>query len=205
MGALTNTARATTYGDLLQMDNAGAGITSALRTVKDGLGNNSGLALSTTGVGSNFFQPIQGCRRIANGAVTNSTNTMTNITDLSVIVSASTVYVGLFVIVANNSTAGEGLQFDFNGGNATISGFAATFAAAPASSVTFGTLTTSAIGTPLTITTATTANNTYIVMLNITVSGNGTFVPRFAENSAHVSGTATFSSASFLALQIPGN
>lgn len=45
--ALTGTKIKNTYGDVLQLGNSGAGVTSSLQTVRDGLGNATALQLST--------------------------------------------------------------------------------------------------------------------------------------------------------------
>jgi hypothetical protein len=47
--ALTNPAA--TYKDLLHLDNSNAGVTSSLQTLVDGAGNDTGLSISTTGIG----------------------------------------------------------------------------------------------------------------------------------------------------------
>lgn len=47
MGALTGTQIKATYGDVLQMGNAGGGLTLVLQAVSDGLGNASTFQLST--------------------------------------------------------------------------------------------------------------------------------------------------------------
>ena len=51
MAGLTGTQIKTTYGDVLQLGNGGAGITTSLQTIADGLGNVTALQLSTTAVG----------------------------------------------------------------------------------------------------------------------------------------------------------
>lgn len=181
---------------------------SSTSTVATGGSGDTGLARAraatvkpTDGVASlGWLWQAAGRKKVAS-TVTNATNTMSSLSDLGMGLQAGITYTGLLVIVANNSTAAEGLAFDFNGGSATMSGFGATFASAPATSVTFGTVTTAALGTALTITTATTTNNTYIIMLSLVVNQAGTFIPRFAENSAHVSGTATVSSVTFMWLE----
>src|SRR5438105_531667 len=51
MAGLTGLQPKNTYGDLVQLNNAGAGVPATLQRVQDGLGNNTGLALSATQAG----------------------------------------------------------------------------------------------------------------------------------------------------------
>jgi len=137
--------------------------------------------------------------------VTNATGTMANLSDLTLTLGASTKYVGRLVLFANNSTPAEGLQFDFNGGTATVTSIEFGFIATPpGSGLALGTLTSTAIGTPLTATTATTADAVYVIEIGIAVNAAGTFIPRVAEVS-HNSGTATVRKQSYLWLQQSSN
>lgn len=145
-----------------------------------------------------WFQNTPGVARTTT-APTNATNTMSNLSDLTVTLIAGRKYIGMLVIYAKNSAAGEGLQFDFNGGGASMTSFTAGFAATPpGASLALGTLTTTAIGTALTVTTATTADAVYTIPFTLVCNAGGTLIPRFAENSAHTSGTATVEIGSYI-------
>lgn len=51
MSALTGNPIKNSYGDVLQLGNAGAGVPSSPQVVQDGLGNNTGLVVWTGGIG----------------------------------------------------------------------------------------------------------------------------------------------------------
>jgi hypothetical protein len=138
-----------------------------------------------------------GLKRVASN-VTNATATMANITDLSITVQAGRKYSGSYSFVATNSTAGEGLQFDFNGGSATVTSIQFMFVATPPG-VTLGTTQSAAIGTAITATTATTTSVVYTVYFDVVVNAGGTLIPRVAEVS-HTSGTATVKAGSSVVL-----
>ena len=55
--------------------------------------------------------------------VANNTTTFSNLSDLTLNIEAGRKYVGTMVIKCNNSTAAEGIKFDFNGGTATMTAF----------------------------------------------------------------------------------
>lgn len=154
--------------------------------------------------GDGWLVNTPGLKRIT-GDATNATNTMSNLTDTTINVVSGVTYFGTLILIANNSTAAEGLKFDFNGGSATVSSIAFGFGSAPAASVTFGTLTSTAIGTAVTVTTATTADLIYTVNFSFVCNGSGTIIPRFAENSAHTSGTATVRANSYLRADVSAN
>lgn len=140
--------------------------------------------------GSGWLQNTAGRARLTANA-TNATATMSNLTDLSMTLIAGRKYTGRLVVFANNSTAAEGLQFDFNGGSATFTSIEFGFAATPpGSGLTLGTLTSTAAGTAVTATTATTADAVYTIEFTCVCNAAGTIIPRFAEVS-HTSGTAT--------------
>jgi hypothetical protein len=121
---------------------------------------------------------------------TNATNVMANLADLSITVATGRKYSGFFSVFASNSTAAEGLAFDFNGGSATMTDFKAAFVATPIG-VTLGTSYSTALATALTATTATTATDLYMIFVSFVCNVGGTVIARFAENSAHVAGTAS--------------
>lgn len=134
-----------------------------------------------------------GVKRVSS-VVNNATATMSNITDLSMTVQSGRKYSGTYSFVAVNSTAAEGIQFDFNGGSATVTSIQFMFVATPPG-VTLGTTQSAAIGTALTATTATTTNVVYTVYFDVVVNAGGTLIPRFAEVS-HTSGTASVKAGS---------
>jgi hypothetical protein len=139
-----------------------------------------------------------GARARLTANVTNATASMANLSDLSLTLIAGRKYTGRLILFAKNSTAAEGLQFDFNGGTATMTSFQTGFAATPpGSGLVLGTLTTTALGTALTATTATTADAVYTIEISMVVNAGGTFIPRFAEVS-HTNGTATVELGSYL-------
>lgn len=151
----------------------------------------------TGGFGSStgWLQNTAGRARLTANA-TNATATMANLTDLTIPqgggnLATTRKVTGVYYLIAKNSTAVEGLRIDFNGGSATWSsvefGFTAT---PPGAGLALGTLTSTAIGTPITATTATTADAIYTVYFSGVVNGAGTLIPRFAEVS-HTAGTAT--------------
>jgi hypothetical protein len=130
--------------------------------------------------------------------VTNITATPAAITGLSSTLAAGRKYAGTITLIAKNSTAAEGLQFDFNGGSATFTNVQFLFTATPIGS-TLGVTTSSAIGTALTATTATTTDIAYTIYFTCVVNAAGTVIPRFAEVS-HTSGTATIGLGSSMIL-----
>lgn len=148
----------------------------------------------TTGLG---WLQTDGKKRVASNA-TNATATMSNLTDLSAPVVAARKYGGFLAVIAKNSTAAEGLQFDFGGGSATMTSFQATLVGT-AIGTTLGTTTSSAIATAVTATVATTTDVTYLIYVTFVVNAGGTLIPRFAEVS-HATGTATVELGSTLVL-----
>jgi lysophospholipase L1-like esterase len=136
---------------------------------------------------------------------TNATVTMAALADLTLNLAVGQKVFGRLVVYANNSTAAEGLAFDFNGGTATMTSFEAAFACVPpGSGLALGTLTTTALATALTITTATTGDAVYTIEFAFVANAAGTFIPRFAEVS-HTSGTATVQLGSFITFDTSPN
>ena len=143
-----------------------------------------GATLGTSGAG--WFQNEAGDKRLT-ANVTENAATMTNLTDLTVTVAAGRKYTGKMVIYCVDSTAAEGLKFDFDGGTATMTSFRA-----------HGTL----FDTGLLLSTQTTAlatdfaaatvtgDSMFEVHFSFVVNGAGTFIPRFSQNT-HAVGTAT--------------
>lgn len=128
--------------------------------------------------------------------VANATATMANLTDLSQTVIAGRKYFGQAVIYASNSTAAEGLQFDFNGGTATFTSFVYGLVGTPIGA-TIGVAYATSAATALTATTATTADVAYLIAFEFVCNAAGTVIPRFAEVT-HTLGTATARLGSFL-------
>lgn len=133
------------------------------------------------------------------GDVTNATATMANITGLSATLIAGRKYCGELVIFADDGTAVDGLQFDFDGGAATATSFVAGIAGTPIGA-TAGVVYSTALATDLTITTATTGTIAYIIKFSIVVNAAGTFIPRFSQ-VAHTTGTATIRLGSYMTLR----
>jgi hypothetical protein len=99
-----------------------------------------------------------------------------------------------------NSTAGEGVQIDFNGGSATVTNFVANGAITNAvgSNLTMAAATSAALATVMNIA-ALTNSSTHLLSVSgsFEPSGNGTFIVRAAENT-HSTGTLTILRGSFL-------
>lgn len=190
MAGLTGLLPKNTYGDLIQLNNAGAGVTAAPRQMQDGLGNNTGL-----NVGSAWCQFPAGRARLTSSP-TNITNAPANLADLTLTLLAGRKYFGQLVLFAQNSTVGEGLQFDLAGGSATMT--SVQFGLVPGPGITAGVVQSTALATALTATSVTTTAVAYIIPIGLVVNLAGTIIPRFAENSAHVSGTATVFVNSYL-------
>lgn len=157
----------------------------------------AGVVGSGTGAASGlgWFQNRAGRSRLT-ADVTNATATMANLTDLSQTVISGRKYFGQCVIFASNSTALEGLQFDFNGGTATFTSFVYGLVGTPIGA-TIGTAYATSAATALTATTATTGDVAYLIAFEFVCNAGGTVVPRGAEVS-HTTGTATFRLGSFL-------
>lgn len=128
-------------------------------------------------------------------AFTNATAALTA-TNLSCTLVAGRSYRIEGVLQASNSTAAEGLQFDFGGGAATATTF---FVAAQAvGSVTAGTLSATSLTGAMSYTVVT--GTDYVLVSGfIKVNAGGTVILRAAENSAHVTGTLTLGAGSWLA------
>lgn len=155
------------------------------------------IAASDASTGLGWVQTA-GLSRVSSN-VTNATATPAAITGLSSTLVAGRKYAGTITLIAKNSTAAEGLQFDLNGGSATFTNVQFLFTATPIGS-TLGVTTSSAIGTALTATTATTTDIAYTIYFTCVVNAAGTVIPRFAEVS-HTSGTATVELGSSMRLE----
>jgi hypothetical protein len=157
--------------------------------------NSSGTVLS--GINSSGFIFNWPGRKRVTTSVTNSTNSLGNILDLTISVLAGHKYSFKLVLFAQNSTAAEGLQFDLNGGTATMTSIEFGLSQPAGSSLVLGTVVSTSLGTDLTITTATTSDTMYTICGEFVVNAAGTIIPRFAENSTHISGTAQVTNGYF--------
>ncbi len=130
---------------------------------------------------------------------TDATATLQNLTGLTVSGLVTTrKYSFTLVLLLNNSVAAEGMQFDFSGGSATatnfiVQGFGIRSGATYGEGFAQATLLTTVLSS------ATVTGGSQMVTFNgsIEPSANGTFIPRFAENT-HVTGTLTISRGSFI-------
>lgn len=144
-----------------------------------------------------WFQNTSGrCYLTSN--FTNAINTPNN-TTISFTVIAGRVYSIKGKLNVGNSTITEGVQFDFAGGTATATSYDLSIIGTNGT-VTLGTTTTTALGTALTLTSAT-APDELLIVGQIKVNAGGTLILRFAENSAHVAGTATLAAGSWIELE----
>lgn len=73
MAGLTGTKIKDTYGDCLQLNNGGAGVTGALQTIRDGLGNATSFQLSSTD--ANFTGTV----KVGGVALSTTTGTVTSV------------------------------------------------------------------------------------------------------------------------------
>ena len=134
---------------------------------------------------------------------TNNTATVANLTGLTQSLVTGNNYTGRLTVFANNSTAAEGIQFDFGGGTATFSSFEFGFTAV--AGATLGTITSTAIGTPINITVLG-GTGDYVIDIPFSgvCNGSGTLIPRFAENTS-ATGTATVRGLSFMVTTLMAN
>jgi hypothetical protein len=141
----------------------------------------------------------QSLRTEVTADVTNATATMANLTDLTMTLVAAGVYVGEAVFKCADSTAAEGISFDFDGGTATMTAFAAGAGLITGGTTVAVTTVSSALATDLNWTTIT-GETWLVVKIGLTVNAGGTLIPRFCQGTAHTSGTATTSRGSYLLL-----
>ena len=167
----------------------GAGITLQ---VVGGSWTNSGGAASASSVSTNLTTVLA-------ADVTNATATMSNLTALSQTLAAAATYKGRFVAKCSDSTAAEGISFDFDGGAATAAAFAAGASLITGGTTVAVTTVSSALATDFNWTTIT--GETWIAIdFTITTTAGGTFLPRFCQGTAHTSGTATASRGTSLSM-----
>lgn len=162
----------------------------ALRVVSDG----SEAIITITGP---VFQNTPGRARVT-APVTNATVVLANLSDLTLTLIAGRKYTGRMVIFGKDSIAAEGLQFDFNGGSATMT--SVTFGIT-AQGATIGTAVSTALGTAVTLTSTGIATDIQILIeFGCVVNAGGTIIPRFAQNT-HAAGTGTVETNSYLWLE----
>lgn len=167
-----------------------AGITSTGAKV---IGINDG---STANVANGWLQWAGQGRLTADATKANTT--FGNLTDLTLTVQAARKYIGTMRVVCNNSTAAEGIKFDFNGGTATMTSFAAAAIAQGATAPVIGAVSSTSLAGVINYTTIT-GETVIEFSISFVSNGAGTVIPRFAENSTAV-GTATVELGGFIML-----
>jgi hypothetical protein len=220
MAGLTGTQIKATYGDVVQLNNAGAGVPAALQQCQDGLGNATGIWISTTqiGVGSTgdngLARAAAGVLQVTNGGAgkgwmqvqagemalaspaTNATAVLAA-TNISTTVVAGRSYRIDGFLQLSNSTAGEGWQIDFGGGGCSATTFAVAISTISGTQTLTGTVATS-LTTALTCSSVT-ATCYVRVTGYLKVNAGGTLTLRLAENT-HSTGTVTLAAGSWIAL-----
>lgn len=156
------------------------------------------VADATTGGG--WLQETAGTKRVS-ADVTNATTTPANLTDLTITGSgllAGRKYTGELVIYCDDSTAADGISFDFDGGTATMTSFIAQGTISDTAGVR-NLARSAALATDIVDATTT---GSALVRINVAfvVNAAGTFIPRFWQ-TAHTTGTATVSANSYLHLK----
>jgi hypothetical protein len=152
---------------------------------------------ATSGVG--WLQNSAGRARLT-ADVTESAGTLTNLTDLTLTLIAGRKYTGRMVVKCVNSVATEGVQFDFNGGTATMTNFwAGAGILASGGSDVVGTNISTSLAGAINFTTFT-GESVVIIEVSLVCNAGGTFIPRAAENT-HAAGTATFRLGSYLFME----
>jgi len=127
---------------------------------------------------------------------TKTDTTFASLTDLTISnIISGRKYFGRLVIKCNNSTAAEGIKFDFNGGSATVSAFWAVGSVSAGGTTVLGTVISTSLAGVINFTTIT-GETLIVIDFSFVASGNGTLIPRFAENST-AAGTATVELGSF--------
>lgn len=130
---------------------------------------------------------------------TNATTTFSN-TSLSATVVAGRKYSGRVVLRCSDSTAAEGIKFDFNGGSATMTSFNAGVVS-NIQGATAGTTISAALATAINFSAMNGTTDHWIVIeFQMTVNAGGTFILRGAQNS-HTSGTATIGTGSSMLIE----
>jgi len=123
---------------------------------------------------------------------TNATATMAT-TGLSMTLTTGRNYDGECTFFVNDSVAGEGVQVDFNGGTATATDFRAHVKITDTALIKSQQVT--SLSTAVSVATVT-GDSEIQVHFSFESSGNGTFIPRYAQ-ATHSSGTLTIYRGSF--------
>ena len=160
-----------------------------------------GLVPPSSGTGQDFlrddatWQPIAGpsvCPRVTSQQ-TNSSTTPQSLSNLSVSVGPDGgSFVGRLVLFVNNSTAASGIKINLNGGSGLSFNYVEFGIVAAPVGATVGTVTSTAVGTSVTVTAFAATTDVCIVVectFQVQSGGGGTIVPQFADNSGL--GTAT--------------
>ncbi len=171
----------------------------------------AGFSSTVDGVMSVFYTDETTPAWMQNGAgtkrltanVTNATATFSNLTDLSMNVLAGRKYVGMMVVKCNNSTAAEGVKFDFNGGSATMTSFWAAASEQVGGTTVLGTAISTALNGVINYTTIT-GETIIVIYVSFVVNAAGTIIPRVAEDSTAI-GTLTAELGSYWIMQDSSN
>lgn len=149
-----------------------------------------GLSNANDGSGAGWLQQTAGRSRVTTSNVTNATTTFAAITGCSATVIAGRKYSGRLVVFCDDSTAADGIKFDFSAGTATWTSFRAALSGNGQVGVT-GVTVSAAINTALTITAMNgTTVHCFVYEFAGVCNAAGTFIPEFAQ-VAHTAGTAT--------------
>lgn len=220
MAALTGTLPKNTYGDLIQAGNSGAGVPASLQQIQDGLGNNTGLFLSTTQIGiaandiglkrivakvASFsdgstgagWVQTAGMIALANNFTASDATIANHPTAFSFNVITGRSYMLTGFLYAGNSTAGEGFKFDFNGGAASMTTFVVEAQSVNGTN-TPGTLVATSLSGAINWTSLT-ATNCITIFGMLKPSSTGTLIMRASENTTST-GTLTITAPSWLCL-----
>jgi hypothetical protein len=132
--------------------------------------------------------------------VTENAAALKNLTDLSLTLVAGRKYTGKLVVKCLDSVAAEGIQFDFNGGAATMTNFwAGAGVLASGGTDVIGTNISTSLAGVINFTTLT-GESVVVIEISLVCNAGGTFIPRFAQNT-HAAGTATARLGSYLWLE----
>jgi len=130
--------------------------------------------------------------------IPSANTTFINMTGISRSVLAAGNYVGELIVKCNNSTAAEGIKFDFNGGTATMTAFWAAGNQLIGGTNVLGSGISTSLAGVLNFSTIT-GETVIVIKVSFVVNAAGTVIPRFAENSTAI-GTATVELGSFMTL-----
>lgn len=144
---------------------------------------------SGAGSGTAWLTGHSGKVRLAS-AVTNTTSTLANLTELTQTVLAGRKYTGRLVLPINNALAADGYKLDLGGGTATMTSLH--FGIASLAGATLGVRTSTALTTALTVTVLADTSDVYVeIPVTMVVNGAGTIIPRQAKNADAASAILT--------------